>query len=73
MILWLSLPYIKCLAKEMHFLFFFCKSARQSLKQLHFYSIFDFVLEFEDIFVIENRLCRWFRFAQLAKGKKFRP
>jgi hypothetical protein len=22
---------------------------------------------------IKNKLCRWFRFAQLAKGKKFRP
>jgi hypothetical protein len=21
----------------------------------------------------QNFLCRWFRFAQLAKGKKFRP
>jgi hypothetical protein len=24
-------------------------------------------------FYIEAKLCRWFRFAQLAKGKKSRP
>jgi hypothetical protein len=26
-----------------------------------------------DFFYKKQNLCRWFRFAQLAKGKKFRP
>jgi hypothetical protein len=29
--------------------------------------------QFESFKKIEGPLCRWFRFAQLAKGKKFRP
>ncbi len=44
-------------------------------------NLFAFVKKIDKIFIeisifskiYESELCRWFRFAQLAKGKKFRP
>jgi hypothetical protein len=37
------------------------------------FEYFRFCAFFRGGFFAFNYLCRWFRFAQLAKGKKFRP
>jgi hypothetical protein len=49
------------------------KRIKESLIAFGFISGLCTNVEKTTIMRIGNRVCRWFRFAQLAKGKKFRP